>query len=83
MNNEIPDIPLLPGDILTIKSVEDLKEFTYLSIDGSVINPGAYYYYKDITIADLIFQAGGYTEGGVPYRIEVSRRVKERYNRAA
>ncbi len=35
-----------------------------------------YYYYKDITIADLIFQAGGYTEGGIPYRIEVSRRVK-------
>jgi polysaccharide export outer membrane protein len=58
MNNEIPDIVLLPGDILTIKSVEDLKEFTYLSIDGAVINPGAYYYYKDITIADLIFQAG-------------------------
>ncbi|WP_031526294.1 SLBB domain-containing protein [Dyadobacter crusticola] len=76
LNNEIPDIQLLPGDILTIKSVEDLKEFTYLSIDGSVINPGAYYYYKDITIADLIFQAGGFTEGGVPYRIEVSRRVK-------
>ncbi|CAG5069886.1 hypothetical protein DYBT9623_02623 [Dyadobacter sp. CECT 9623] len=76
INNEIPDIQLLPGDVLTIKSVEDLKEFTYLSIDGSIINPGAYYYYKDITIADLIFQAGGYTEGGVPYRIEVSRRVK-------
>ncbi|MCE7069501.1 SLBB domain-containing protein [Dyadobacter sp. CY327] len=76
MNNEIPDITLLPGDILTIKSVEDLKEFTFLSVKGSVINPGEYYYYKDITIADLIFQAGGYTEGGIPYRIEVSRRVK-------
>lgn len=76
LNGEIPDIQLQPGDILTIKSVEDLREFTYLSIGGSVINPGAYYYYKDITIADLIFQAGGYTEGGIPYRIEVSRRVK-------
>ncbi|MCF2491086.1 SLBB domain-containing protein [Dyadobacter sp. CY347] len=76
LNNEIPDITLLPGDILTIKSVEDLKEFTFLSVKGSVINPGEYYYYKDITIADLIFQAGGYTEGGIPYRIEVSRRVK-------
>lgn len=76
LNNEIPDIALLPGDILTIKSVEDLKEFTFLSVRGSVINPGEYYYYKDITIADLIFQAGGYTEGGIPYRIEVSRRVK-------
>ncbi|MCF0074503.1 SLBB domain-containing protein [Dyadobacter sp. CY261] len=76
LNGEIPDIQLLAGDILTIKSVEDLREFTYLSVGGSVINPGAYYYYKDITIADVIFQAGGYTEGGVPYRIEVSRRVK-------
>ena len=76
MSNEIPDIALLPGDILTIKSVEDLKEFTFLSVRGSVINPGEYYYYKDITIADLIFQAGGYMEGGIPYRIEVSRRVK-------
>jgi polysaccharide export outer membrane protein len=76
MSGEIKDIVLLPGDILTIKSVEDLKEFTFLSISGSVINPGNYYYYKDITIADLIFQAGGYTEGGIPYRIEVSRRVK-------
>jgi len=76
MNGESADIPLLPGDILTIKSIEELKEFTFLSISGSVINPGNYYYYKDITIADLIFQAGGYTEGGIPYRIEVSRRVK-------
>jgi polysaccharide export outer membrane protein len=76
VNGEIEDIPLLAGDILTIKSVEDLKEFTFLSIAGSVINPGNYYFYKDITIADLIFQAGGYTEGGIPYRIEISRRVK-------
>lgn len=76
VNHEIEDIPLIAGDILTIKSVEDLKEFTFLTISGSVINPGNYYYYKDITIADLIFQAGGYTEGGIPYRIEVSRRVK-------
>ncbi len=76
MNGEIPDIDLMPGDILTIKSVEDLKEFTFLTINGAVLNPGVYYYYKDITIPDLIFQAGGYTEGGIPYRIEVSRRVK-------
>jgi polysaccharide export outer membrane protein len=76
LSKEIEDIPLLSGDILTIKSIEELKEFTYLSISGSIINPGSYYYYKDITVADLIFQAGGYTEGGIPYRIEVSRRVK-------
>lgn len=77
INKEEEDIPLLPGDILTIKSVEELKEFTHLTIQGYVANPGGYYYYKDITIADLIFMAGGYKEGGIPYRIEVARRVKE------
>jgi polysaccharide export outer membrane protein len=76
LSGEATDIALLPGDILTIKSVDELKEFSFLSISGYVINPGDFYYYKDITIADLIFQAGGYTEGGIPYRIEVSRRVK-------
>jgi polysaccharide export outer membrane protein len=76
VNGEIADIPLLAGDILTIKAIDDLKEFTFLTISGSIINPGNYFYYKDITIADLIFQAGGYTDGGIPYRIEVSRRVK-------
>lgn len=76
MAGQIQDIALLPGDILTIKSIDDLKEFTFLTINGAVMKPGVYYYYKDITISDLIFQAGGYTEGGVPYRIEVSRRVK-------
>ncbi|PWJ60402.1 protein involved in polysaccharide export with SLBB domain [Dyadobacter jejuensis] len=76
INGEIPDIELLPGDVLTIKSTEDLRQFTYLTIQGEIMNPGPYYYYKDITVSDLIFQAGGYSEGGIPYRIEVSRRVK-------
>jgi polysaccharide export outer membrane protein len=76
INKETEDIPLLPGDILTIKSIEDLKEYTYLTISGSVINPGYFFYYKDITISDLIFQAGGFMEEGIPYRIEVSRRIK-------
>ena len=76
INKQIEDIPLLPGDVLTIKSVEDLKEGTFLSINGSVINPGNFFYYKDITVSDLIFQAGGFKEEGIAYRIEVSRRIK-------
>jgi polysaccharide export outer membrane protein len=76
LNNEIADIALLPGDILTIKSIDELRESSFVSINGSVINPGIYQFNNNITISDLIFMSGGYTEGGIPYRIEVSRRVK-------
>jgi len=75
-NKQIEDIPLLAGDVLVIKSVDDLKESNFLSINGSVINPGVFSFYKDITISDLIFQAGGFKEEGIPYRIEVARRIK-------
>ncbi|WP_025763243.1 SLBB domain-containing protein [Dyadobacter tibetensis] len=76
LNKEIEDIELVPGDILTIKSVDDLKESAFLTISGSVINPGSYHFFKGITIEDLIFTAGGFKEGGIPYRVEISRRVK-------
>ena len=42
---------------------------------GSVIIPGELDYYEGMTISDAIFKAGGYAEGGIPYRIEVSRRI--------
>lgn len=76
INKQIDDVPLMPGDIVTIKSVDDLKESPYITISGSVNYPSQQYYYKDITIADAIFKAGGYKEEGIPYRIEVSRRIK-------
>ncbi|CAG5006467.1 hypothetical protein DYBT9275_03825 [Dyadobacter sp. CECT 9275] len=76
LNGEAEDIPLIREDIVTIKSIDDLKEGYSLQVYGSVLNPGTMDYYEGMTVADVIFKAGGYTEGAVPYRIEVSRRVK-------
>ena len=76
LNHEIEDIPLVPGDVLSIKSVDELREPAFLTIAGSVISPGNFPYFNNITIPDLVFQAGGLREGGIPYRIEVSRRIK-------
>jgi len=76
LNGQIEDIPLQREDIVTIKSIDDLKEGYSLQVYGSVIKPGTQDYYEGITISDVIFKAGGYAEGAVPYRIEVSRRVK-------
>ena len=76
MNGEIEDIVLKREDHIYIKSIDELKENYGLTILGSVINPGTINYHDGITVADAIFKAGGYTEGGIPYRIEVSRRIK-------
>jgi len=76
IDGKIPDVSLLPGDVINIKSVDELNEIPSLDISGSVIIPGKYYFFENMTISDLIFQAGGYSEGAIPSRIEVSRRVK-------
>ncbi|SEI52135.1 protein involved in polysaccharide export, contains SLBB domain of the beta-grasp fold [Dyadobacter koreensis] len=76
MNGEIEDIVLKREDHIYIKTIDELKENYDLTILGSVINPGTINYHDGITVADAIFKAGGYTEGGIPYRIEVSRRIK-------
>lgn len=77
MNGEIEDIALKREDHIYIKTIDELKESYSLTILGSVINPGTIDYHEGITVADAIFKAGGYTEGGISYRIEVSRRIKE------
>jgi len=76
MRGEIEDIPLKREDHILIKTIDELKEPYSIAVFGSVINPGSIDFHDGITIADAIFKSGGYTEGGVPYRIEVSRRIK-------
>lgn len=76
LNGQIEDIPLQREDILTVKSIDDLKEGYSLQVYGSVIKPGTQDYYEGMSVSDIIFKAGGYAEGAVPYRIEVSRRIK-------
>lgn len=76
MSGEIDDIPLKREDHLFLKTIDELKEGYLLTVTGSVINPGTIDYHDGLTVADAIFKSGGYTEGGIPYRIEISRRIK-------
>ncbi len=73
---EVEDIKLRRDDRLEIKTIQDLKEEGAVSVFGEVAKPGDYAFMNDMTIGDLVFEAGGYTLGAVPYRIEVSRRIK-------
>lgn len=76
MAGKIGDLTLKKNDSLSIKSVTELKESYTVSISGEVNRGGVFSYADNMTIPDLIFMAGGYSEGAISYRIDVARRVK-------
>jgi protein involved in polysaccharide export with SLBB domain len=69
------DIVLQREDIITISSIFDLRDQYKVTIQGEVRKPGEFVYADNITVADLIVRAGGFTEGASNKRIEVSRRI--------
>lgn len=70
------DISLQREDIISISSIFDLKEEYKVSIDGEVREPGEFNYAQNMTLEELIIQAGGFSESASPQRVEISRRVK-------
>ena len=76
MRGEIADIPLQREDEVVIKSVKDLKSKETVSIQGAVNKGDSFPYAEGMTVSDLIYLAGGYSESATPYRVEVARRVK-------
>ncbi|MBM3400816.1 MAG: capsule biosynthesis protein [Bacteroidetes bacterium] len=71
-----PDINLQREDIISISSIFDLQEEFKVSIDGEVREPGEFDYAQNMTLEELIIQAGGFLESASPQRVEISRRVK-------
>ena len=77
MRNEIADIPLLRQDSLTVLSIRNLRENFSITIEGAVNRPSTIPYVSNMSVADLIAQAGGFQEGATPNRIEVARRSRQ------
>ena len=77
LNGTIADIPLQKNDILYIPSITDLKEEETVAIYGEVANPGTFLFSKNMTIEDLLVQAGGSLEEAATTRVEVTRRIKD------
>ena len=71
------DVTLQKDDLIKVSSIFDLREERTVSISGSVLSPRTYEYAEDITLKDLIFQAGGFTENAAPYNIEIARRIPD------
>ena len=64
---------LMPGDEVKIYSKQMFNGIETLTIKGSVKNPGLYNYKNNMTIQDLILEAGGFSSNVHRYMIEVAR----------
>ena len=61
-------------DQVIIQDIFNMREKRTVRIYGEVINPGEYEFYKNMTLKDVIFLAGGMTEAASESYIEVARR---------
>ncbi len=77
LSGTVTDIPLQREDAITISSIFDLRDEYKVSIEGEVRQPGQFIFSENLSLEDLIQQAGGFKEGASARRIEISRRVKD------
>jgi len=69
-------IPLQREDSVVIKSIFDLRDDYYVTLQGEIRTPGTYEYSQQLTLKDVIVQAGGLTDAAYPQRIEVARLIR-------
>ncbi len=63
-------------DLILIPSIFDLREELMVEITGEVRKPGKYPFIINMSIEDLIIQAGGLLESASESKIEIARRIK-------
>ena len=76
LNGTKPDIALQRNDVLYIPSIHDLQDLGNVEVFGEVARPGKYIFADNMTLEDLIIQAGGLLESASTVKVDVSRRVK-------
>ncbi len=77
----VSPVILQPEDVVTIKSHFDIGENSYVSISGEVMQASIVPWSDSLTVSDLLFTAGGFTEAADSTVIEISRRLS--YKEAA
>ncbi|WP_254448668.1 SLBB domain-containing protein [Spirosoma rhododendri] len=75
LRGQQPDMPLKRDDVIEIISVGQLRQERTVSIQGAVNQPGSFPFVDSLTVANLIVQAGGFTDGATASRLEIARRI--------
>ncbi len=68
------DIFLKREDIVTVYSILDFVEEYKITIDGEINKPGIYPYFDNLTLNDLLLQAGGLS-GSASKKVEIARMI--------
>ncbi len=75
MNGTKPDVPLKNEDVLFIPTQSDKVSERTVTITGLVMFPGSFQYADNMSVEDLIVQAGGLRDQASTARVDVSRRI--------
>ena len=76
-NGTETDLILKKEDVVWVRSIFEMNEEFYLKISGEVNMPGTFAYSENLTVADLIFKAKGFTNAASKGVIEISRRATQ------
>lgn len=74
--DNITDIKLKREDRVIISSIFELKDPFQVYVQGEVRKPGQYQYVQNLSLKDLIFEAGGFTDAAYPQRIEIASVIR-------
>ncbi|CAM4086299.1 SLBB domain-containing protein [Flavobacterium sinopsychrotolerans] len=69
------DVALKKEDVVTVYSILDFVDEFKITIDGEIKKPGIYDYYENLTLNDLLVEAGGLT-GSASKRVEIARMIQ-------
>ncbi len=72
-SQSIYNFPLEPNDVVRIYHKDIFMNNTTVTINGIVKNPGLYKLKSDMTLKDLILEAGGFNNDTYRYRVEIAR----------
>lgn len=72
--NPEADIFLKREDIVTVYSILDFVDEYKITIDGEINKPGIYPYFENLTLNDLLVQAGGLS-GSASKKVEIARMI--------
>ena len=77
MNGSVADIALQKNDRVVITTIEGMRQEQTVTIYGAVGEPGTYDYAENMTIEDLLVDAGGLLESASTVNVSISRRIKD------
>jgi protein involved in polysaccharide export with SLBB domain len=70
------DLSLLKDDSVSVHSIFDFSDNQYVRIEGNVRQPGIMRWRENLSLQDVLLNAGGVNDFGDSSSIEISRRIR-------